>query len=73
MDPREEALLEGVRDVRSAGEGPASTGVCDQLERRLAVAVLEVLRPQSIAMDPQQDLALGARDLRDDVGLVDAA
>ena len=43
----------------------SAAGVRDQLERRLAVAVLEILPAQSVAMYPQQQLALGACHQRD--------
>ncbi len=73
VDPRDEALLKGVRDVSSAGEAPTTTGVRDQLECRLAIAVLEVLLAQSVAMESQQDLALGVRHPGHGLGLVDGA
>ncbi len=40
----------------------------DELERRLAVAVLEILSPQAKAMSAQQQLALLAGDRGDLVG-----
>ena len=43
-----------------AGEAPAPSRVCHELERGLAVAVLEILLSQPVAMNSQQKLAPGA-------------
>jgi hypothetical protein len=42
----------------------ARAGARDELERGLAEAVLEVLKAQPMAMNPQQDVALGRRHAR---------
>ena len=73
-DAREEALLERIGDVRLALERPrARARAGHQLEGRLAVAVLEVLEAQAMAMHPQQDVALAGRDVRHELGWVLAA
>jgi hypothetical protein len=69
VDTREEALLEDVAQVDPAGaaQRPASRLV-EQLERGLAVAVLEVLPAQAPAVDGEQAPALGRRYVRKLVG-----
>ena len=49
---------------RALCEASTTTGFREQLERRLAVAVLEILRTQPVAMDAQQQIALRARHQR---------
>ena len=70
-DPREKTLLEGIGDVQAARERPPAPGEHDQLERRLAVAVLEILPAQTVAVDAQQDIALRGRDQRHRLGRIE--
>jgi membrane protein len=65
MDAREEFLLERVGDMSSVGECFSASGSDQQLERRLAVAVLQVLAPQTPAMGSEQQLATRASHERD--------
>jgi hypothetical protein len=55
MDSREEALLENAADVDTARELSTAECVPDQLERRLRVAVLEVLaaEPEAVSTEEQ--------------------
>jgi len=62
---RQEAQLDGIRDMPAIGKDAVAAGTRDQLENRLAVAVLEILPPQSMAMHTEQQVALGARNDRD--------
>jgi hypothetical protein len=73
VHPGQESLLERVRRVGSARETPAATSVRDQLERGLAVAVLQILRSQPVTVDAQQDPTLGVCDLGHELGLVEEA
>ena len=73
-DAREEALLKRIGDVRLALERPcARARARNQLQGRLAVAVLEVLKAQAMAVHPQQHVALERRDVRHELGRVLAA
>ena len=65
MDPRQESLLERVGDMRIAGERACAPGASEQLERRLAVAVFEVLARETVAVDGEQQLTPRARHQRD--------
>ena len=65
MDAREEFLLERIGDVGGVGEPLSAPGSSQQLERRLAVAVLEVLTPQPPAVAGKQELATRAGHERD--------
>jgi len=65
MYARFETKLERVCDVQSARICASLLRVREQLERRHAVAILQVLAAQPVAMGPQQHLALGARHDRD--------
>jgi membrane protein len=62
---REQALLERIGNVGVARERYATLGARQQLERRLAVAVLEILVRETPAMRRQQQLAARASDERD--------
>jgi hypothetical protein len=66
-DPREELLLERVVDVTLVGE-PVGPRPSDQLEDRLAEALLEVLARQAAAMDAQQQVPLGGEHGSDALG-----
>jgi membrane protein len=54
---REQPLLEGVCDVGTARKGSAAACIGQQLERRLAVTVFEILQWEAMAMDREQHLA----------------
>lgn len=58
---RYETELERICDVQPACVPASLPRVGQELERRSAVAVLQVLTPQPVAMDSQQYLTLGAR------------
>ena len=60
VDAREEALLETFARCSAARRTSPAASVRDELERRLAVAVLEVLLAQPVAVHAQQQLAPGA-------------
>lgn len=62
---RFETQLERVCDVQPACVRGSLASMGQELERRHAVAVLQILAPQPVAMGPQQHLALGARHERD--------
>jgi hypothetical protein len=70
VNAREKALLEGVRDVRAIGERSFATGALEQLERRLAVAVFEVLMGEPMAMGAKQKIPACSRDERDHLGRI---
>ncbi len=55
--PRQESLLERVREVAPARIGAAPAGAQHQLQRRLAVAVLEILAAQPEGVYAQERLA----------------
>src|SRR5262245_26438925 len=61
-DAGEESLLERPAGTHATGEAAPSARVGNELERGLAVAVLEVLPTQEVAVGPQQKLPLGPRD-----------
>ncbi len=65
MDAREEFLLERIGYVGCVGKPISAPGSSQQLERRLAVAVLEVLAPQPPAVAGKQKLATRAGHERD--------
>ncbi len=62
---REEALLERVGEVLAGGEPPPGARSREQLEHGLAVAVLQVLPAQAVAVSAQQPVVRGARHERD--------
>jgi len=62
---RDETKLERVCDVQPARVCASLARVREELERCHAVAVLQILAAQPVAMGPQQNLALGARHDRD--------
>jgi membrane protein len=64
VDTREELLLERMGDVASVEESCLAPGASQQLERRLAVAILEVLAPKPVAMGAKQQVATRAGDKR---------
>jgi hypothetical protein len=64
MDTREEPLLESIGDVGVAGERFPAPSPCQQLQRRLAVAVFEILAPEAVAVGGEQQLAARAGDER---------
>jgi hypothetical protein len=61
---REEALLERVGEVLAGGEPPPGARGREQLEHGLAVAVLQVLPAQAVAVGAQQPGVRGARHER---------
>jgi membrane protein len=63
-DSRQQTLLERVCDVGATGERLAPLGTHQQLERRLAVAVFEILPREAVAMDREQHLPARARHER---------
>jgi hypothetical protein len=65
---RQEAQLKRVGDMGAAGKLPATMCVRDELERRLAEAVLEILVAKSKPMRAQEQITPSARDLGDLVG-----
>ena len=67
VDPRLKAELERVADMTLIRERAARAHVRDELEHRLAVAVLQILPAKSMAVEMQQQRALGRRDDRDRV------
>jgi inner membrane protein YhjD len=69
---REEALLERVGEVLAGGEPPPGARGREQLEHGLAVAVLQVLAAQAVAVGAQQPVVRGARHERDLLGGVRA-
>lgn len=70
---RQKTQLDRVGDVGAARELPSALCVRDELERRLAEAVLEILVAKSKPMRAQEQLATCARDLGDLVGDARAA
>ena len=56
VHPREQPLLESVCDVRTARKRLTVLRTGQQLERRLAVAVFEIIATQATTMDRQQHL-----------------
>jgi hypothetical protein len=64
-DPRDEPLLDDVRQVPTTREDSPLACIRHQLECCLAIAILEVLPAQSMTMRTEQQLALGARDQSD--------
>src|SRR6185437_5838387 len=62
---RKKPQLERICDVGPAGEGAAGLHMSDQLERGLAVAVLQILWTQPMSVHAQQQPALCRRDRRD--------
>jgi membrane protein len=64
LDARDEALLQHARDVQCAQQRSTLAGAHDQLERRLAEAVLEVLTAQTAPVHRKQPLSLRAHDKR---------
>jgi membrane protein len=73
MDAREEFLLERVGDVGSTGELFSASDSAQQLERRLAVAILQVLAPQPPAVGGKQKLATRAGHERDRLAGIEQA
>src|SRR6516225_6476383 len=57
VDPGKKSLLENVPDVYSAPKDPPFACMRDQLQPCLAVAILQVLSPEAVAMRSQQQLA----------------
>lgn len=57
-NPGLKPLLEQVAEMHPVGESATLANERNKLERGLAVAVLEVLRPQLISIDTQQHVAL---------------
>jgi hypothetical protein len=60
VDAREEFLLERVGDMDSIGKFFSASGASQKLQRRLAVAVLQVLTPQPVSMRSEQQFATRA-------------
>jgi hypothetical protein len=69
-DPRQKPLLERIGDVGATGERPRALRASQQLERCLAVAVLEVLARQTVPMRREQQRSARARDERHRVAWV---
>ena len=65
VDAGDEPLLEHPREMRPVHEAGTPVDLPDQLERRLRVAVLEILLAQPEAVRPQQQVPSGLRDERD--------
>jgi membrane protein len=65
LDTRDETLLERVGDVRPTGKRAVASGALEQLERRLAVAILQILPGEPVSMGRQQQLAARTNDERD--------
>lgn len=72
VNPRQEALLDYIRQMLPAGEPSPLASVCDQLNGCLAIAVFEVLPTQPMTVHPQQQLSLCARDQRHLLGRIRA-
>ncbi len=64
---REEALLERVGEVLAGGEPPPGARGGEQLEHGLAVAVLQILPAQAVAVGAQQPVVRGARHEREEL------
>ena len=62
LDARGEALLQRIGDVGATGERAVALGSLEQLERGLAVTVLQVLPGEPVSMGRQQLLASCADD-----------
>jgi hypothetical protein len=56
MDSGEKSLLQRIAYVRAIGEFTSTPGARQQLQRRLAVAILEVLATQPVTMRSEQQL-----------------
>ena len=61
VDAGEESLLERVADVSATGKSAFAPGAGQQLERRLAVAVLKILAPEPVTVSGEQQIAPRAR------------
>ncbi len=72
LNAREEALLERVGDVRTARERVAR-GPLEQLDRGLAVAVLQILPGKPVSMCRKQQLASRADHQRNRLGRIEQA
>jgi membrane protein len=70
LDAREEALLERIGDVGAARERRVAPGSLEQLDRGLAVAVLQVLPGKTMSMSREQQLAARADHQPDSFGRV---
>jgi hypothetical protein len=73
MDAREEFLLKRIGDVDSVCESFSASGPGQQLERRLAVAILQVLAPQPPAVAAEQKLATRVSHKRDRLTRIEQA
>ncbi len=73
VNTREKFLLERVGDVGDVGESFSTSGTSQQLERRLAVAVLEVLVPEPPTVTGKQKLATRAGHERDGLARIEQA
>jgi hypothetical protein len=62
---REKTQLESVGGVLAANERTTASHACDELERRLAVTVFEIVTSQPVTVNAQQQLAARLRDDRD--------
>lgn len=67
VDPRDEALLENSRDVRHAHIRGALASAGYQLQRRLAIAIFEVLPAQPVGVHAQQPPPVSLDHERDTV------
>lgn len=70
---REEAQLNRVRDVQAVGIRATAVRMREQLERRLAKAILKVLAAQSMAVHSQQQISSRADNGRDLLGRIERA
>lgn len=57
MNSGEKSLLQRIAYVRAIGEFTSALGACQQLQRRLAVAILEILATQPVTMRGKQEIA----------------
>ena len=70
---RKELLLERVGDVGATGEALSPSGARPQLERGLAIAILEILASQTVTVRGEQQLATRAGDKRDRLAWIQQA
>jgi hypothetical protein len=60
VDARQQSLLESVGDVGVTGEHPSTPDAGQQLQRRLAVAVFEILARETVTVGCEQQIAARA-------------
>lgn len=73
VHPREQPLLERIGYMGVAGKRLTAICACQQLERRLAVTVFEILTDETATMDRKQHLSTRARDEGNRFGPIEQA